>query len=443
MRKRLSCVLAFALGAACTEAGLRESQLTLGGTPQRIAGTGDLSQPRFAGGAGDFLAVTDGGQPRMVFVVNAVTLEVEPVSFRPPPPGVPATPTAAGEFVRDLLVVPDDDSSEGSVTGTAHRAVFLSQASNLLEPGSGIFFFRDSTQCFVKDLATGENFLVSATPDGLPGNHDVTSAVISSSGRFVAFATAATNLYEPVNPSQAPNGASQVYVLDLQTGVLKLISATSAGEPGAGDSTDLAITPDGRFVAFRSEATNLVAGDTNLSSDIFVYDRMHMTMEIASVGGFLGSAEPVLSQDGNFVAFTARAGVTRQVFLRDRSAGTTALVSTGASGPADADCVSPSMTPDATLVAFASRATNLGGFPDPAGYSDIFVVNVGTGALTQASIDVGGTVNGDGDSSQPSLSPDGDFLAYISEALNVADNDPYREDGDANGRANLILAPLG
>jgi len=443
MRKRILCVLASALCVACTESGLRQSQLTLGGTPQRIAGTGDLSQPRFAGGSGNFLAVTDGGQPRMVFVVNAVTLEVEPVSFRPPPPGVPATPTAFGEFVRDLLVVPDDDSSDGSVTGTGRRAVFLSQASNLLQPGTGIFFFDDSTQCFVKDLVTGENFLVSATPDGLPCNHDVTAAVISSSGRFVAFATRATNLYEPVNPSQAPNGASQVYVLDLQTGVLRLISATSDGEPGAGDSTGLAITPDGRFVAFRSDAANLVDGDTNLSSDIFVYDRMHMTMEIASVGAGTASAEPVLSQNGNLVAFTALAGATRQVFLRDRAAGTTTLVSSGAGGPGDADSVSPTMTPDGTLVAFASTSSNLGGFADPAGFSDVFVVNLGTGALTQVSLDVGGTANGDGNSTEPSLSPDRGFIAYISDALNVADNDPDREDGDANGRANLIVAPLG
>ena len=123
MRKRILCVLASALCVACTESGLRASQVTLGGAPQRIAGTGDLSQPRFAGGSGNFLAVTDGGQPRMVFVVNAVTLEVEPVSFRPPPPGVPATPTALGEFVRDLLVVPDDDSSDGSVTGTGELTI--------------------------------------------------------------------------------------------------------------------------------------------------------------------------------------------------------------------------------------------------------------------------------------------------------------------------------
>lgn len=442
-----NAIWVFTLGllcAGCTEAGLRQSQVTLGGTPQRIAGAGPLAQPRFAAGSGSFLAITDGGQPNMVFLVNAVTLQVEPVSFRPPPPGVPATPTAIGEFVRDMLVVPDDDSSSGSVTGTGHRAAFLSQASNLLEPGTGIFFFRDSTQAFVKDIATGENFLVSSTPDGLPGNDDVTSAVISGSGRFVAFATRATDLYDPVDPSQAPNGASQIYVRDLLTGDLKLISTPpSGGEPGTGDSTDLAMTTDGRFVAFLSDATNLVAGDTPMTPDIFVYDRQKMTMTSVTGGLFTNPAEPVISQNGNLIAFTALAGGVRQVFLRDVAAATTTLVSAGAGGPGDQDSVSPTMTPDAMFLAFASTSSNLGGFLDPQGYSDVFLVDLSTGALSQVSIDTGGTLNGDGNSTEPSLSPDGSFLAYISDALNVAANDPDREDGDANGLANLIIAPQG
>ncbi len=448
MRKRILCVFALGFCAACTEAGLRQSQLTLGGTPQRIAGTGDLAQPRFAGGSGSFLAVTDGGQPNMVFVVTATTLQVRPVSFRLPPPGVPATPTAIGEIVRDLLVTPNDDSSGGSVTGTGRLAVFLSQASNLLEPGTGIFFFRDSTQCFLKDVTTGENFLVSMDPDGLPANGDVTSAAISSSGRFVAFATNATNLFEPVNPSQAPNGASQIYVLDLFTGFLQVISATDDGEPGAGDSTDPAITPDGRFVAFRSRAANLVDMDTNLTSDVFVYDRTTMTMDRASIDtagteAYEDAAEPATSQNGNFVAFSAMhvSGGPRQIWLRDRSAGTTTLVS-GPLAAGDMDSASPSITPDGQLVAFASKATNLGGFPDPEEFWDVFVFNSTTGALAQVSIDTGGTANGDGDSTQPSLSPDGSFLAYISDATNVAVNDDDRDDGDANGLADLILLPL-
>lgn len=447
MRKRVVWVAALAFCAACTESGLRASQLTLGGSPQRIAGTGNLKQPRFAGGSGSFLTITDGGTPRMVFMVNAVTLEVDPVSFRPPPPGVPATPTALGEFVRDMLVVPDDDSSGGSVAGTGRAAAFLSQASNLLDPGTGIFFFRDSTQAFAKDLVTGENFLVSSRPDGLPCNDDVRSAEMSSSGRFVAFATRATDLYEPVNPSQAPNGASQIYVRDLLTGDIQLISATSSGEPGAGDSTDPAITPDGRFVAFRSDAPNLVTGDVNGAADIFVYDRQNMTMTLVSVGAFTNPGEPAISQNGNFIAFTALAGLNRQVFLRDVAAGTTALVSANPA-PSDADCTSPAITPGGTMVAFASAATNLDPSiitPDP--FSDVFLANLAAATLRQQSVNVTGfnagtpspLLNADGDSTEPTLSPDGTFIGYVSTALNVAANDPDREDGDANGLANLII----
>lgn len=163
-------------------------------------------------------------------------------------------------------------------------------------------------------------------------------------------------------------------------------------------------------------------------------------MAVASVGPFTNSAEPVISENGNLVAFTALVGLTRQVFLRDLSAGTTALVSANPA-PGDADSESPAMTPDGTMVAFASRSGNLGGFLDPQGYSDVFVATLTAATMTQVSISTDGLANGDGDSREPSLSPDGTFIAYISEARNVAENDPDRADGDANGLANLIIAP--
>jgi Tol biopolymer transport system component len=277
----------------------------------------------------------------------------------------------------------------------------------------------------------------------------VTSAVLSGSGRFVAFATRATNLYTPANPSQAPNGASQVYLRDLLTGDLHLVSMTSSGAPGAGDSTDPAITPDGRFVTFRSTAANLVTGDTNMAADIFVYDGQKMTMQLVSVNTagaqvYTDPGEPAISQNGNFVAFSAVlvVGAPRQIWLRDRAAATTTLVSTGALGAGDADSASPSLSGGAPLVAFASMASNLGGFVDPLGVSDVFLFDNSTGTLTQISIDTGGTMNGDGESTEPTLSPDGNFLGYVSTAQNVAMDDPFREDGDSNGLANLILVPL-
>jgi len=252
-----------------------------------------------------------------------------------------------------------------------------------------------------------------------------------------------------MNPSVAPNGASQIYVRDLLTGDLQLVSMASSGAPGTGDSTDPVISTDGRFVAFRSDASNLLSGDTNMAADIFVYDRMKMTMELVSIttGGlqnYVGPAQPAISENGNFVAFAASlvAGGARQIWLRDRSAGTTTLVSNGAAGPGDMDSASPSLSGTAPLVAFASKATNLGGFPDPSNFWDVFLFNNANLTLVQISIDTGGLVNGDGDSTQPTLSPDGTFLAYISTAMNVAMDNPDRADGDFNGLANLIINPL-
>jgi Tol biopolymer transport system component len=345
------------------------------------------------------------------------------------------------------FVTPDDDSSNGSVDGTTRFAVFLSQASNLLEPGSAVPFYRDSTQAFVKDLATGENFLVSMGVDGLPANHDVTSAIISGQGRFVVFATRATNLYDPESPSETPNGASQIYLWDLLAGELHLVTTSDGFAPALGDSSGAAITPDGRYVAFVSDATNLVAGDTNGTSDIFLYDRATKSMERISVnaaGGeqYIDAREPAISEDGATVAFTAINISTlgpRQVFVRNRVANTVTNVShASAGGEGNGASSSPSLSADGRFVAYASEASNIAS-DDTEGFSDVFVYDRSTALVARASVDADGTGGGDGDSWQPSLSADGQFLAYISRALNVAPDDPSRLEGDANGLANLIV----
>lgn len=447
MRKRVLGLLALGLLAACDGRDTFGASLaTLSGAPRRIAGTGDLAEPRFASSLSLFLTVTDGGQPNLVFLVNGANLDWEPVSFRRPPAGAPSTPTPVGEALIADFVTPDDDSSNGSVDGAARYAVFLSQASNLLDPLSGVPFYRDSVQAFVKDLATGENFLVSMGIDGLPANHDVTSAILSGQGRFVVFATRATNLYEPGSPAQTPNGASQIYVWDLIGGTLELVTTSDGFAPARGDSSDAVITPDGRYVAFVSDATDLVPGDTNGTTDVFLYDRATKSMRRISVapGGaqlYLGAREPAISGDGSVVAFTAAdalPGGARHVYVRDLAADTTTNVSRGPVDPGNDDSSGPSLSADGRFVAFASAASNLAS-DDVEGFADVFVFDRVTAQLARASIDADGTGGGDGDSWSPSLSADGQFLAYISRALNVAPDDPSRLEGDANGLANLIV----
>jgi Tol biopolymer transport system component len=448
MRKRVLGLCALAFCVACTEAGFRQAQLNLSiGTPKRIAGTGDLSEPRFASATGLFLTVTEAGQPSLVYLVTAPTLEVEPVSFRPPPEGTEdADLTAFGEFLRNLFILPEDASFGGSVTGTRRLAVFLSRADDLLEPGTEIFFFRETVQAFLKDLETGDNFLVSGDPDGLPCNADVTAASISSNGRFVVFATAATNLIRPVNGTPTANGSSQVYVYDLFTGLLQLVSRTPGGAPGNGNSMDPAITPDGRSVVFRSVADDLLPGDTNLTADIYLFDRTTVMMERISVdnaGGeaYLDAREPALSANGNFVVFSAVDAAVpagpRQVFLRDRAALTTTMMSRPPGGaPGNGDSSGPCITPDAAVVAFASAASNLS-TADTEGFMDVFAFDLAANTLARVSLDVSGIGGGNGDSWAPTLSPDSGFIGYLSRATNLVANDP-----DTNGLIDLILGPL-
>lgn len=431
MWKRVLWLLVPALVAACNKVGTPPDVLLLA-TPQRTTGIGDLGQPRFAGTGGPYLTVTDSGSPKLVFVVDALTLGVEAVSFRTPPP-LGETTTAIEEIVRNAFALPDDDSSGGSVDGTKGAAAFVSEASDLLDPGTAVFFVRDSPQAFARDVVSGENVLVSMAPNGEPANDDVTSAAMSGGGRFVAFATRATNLVEPLNPQLAPNGASQIYVRDLVTGLIYLISQTSGDAPGAGDSTDPAITPDGRFVVFVSAAENLVVGDANMAADIFVYDRSKQTMTLIP-GAFTAPAEPVISQNGRFVAFTAGGGGAREVFLFDASTGAVTPITPGADG----DCASPSITPDGQFVAFESVATNLV-VGDTEGFSDVFVWN-GTTTARASVVPGDPATGGDGPSFQPTLSADGNFIAYVSSATNVAAPDPARPESQPNGLLALIVA---
>src|SRR5262245_29695996 len=130
---------------------------------------------------------------------------------------------------------------------------------------------------------------------------------LSENGRFVAFQSYASNLV----PNDG-NGCSDVFVRDRQTGETTRVSVSSSGVEGNYYSGEPAISPDGRFVAFVSEATNLVPGDANGVADVFVHDRVtHKTQRVSvSSAGFEAngpSMRPSLSKDGRFIAFASEA----------------------------------------------------------------------------------------------------------------------------------------
>src|SRR5437762_932588 len=187
---------------------------------------------------------------------------------------------------------------------------------------------------------------VSVASGGTEGDDASLGSALSADGRFVAFDSAATDLV-----AGDTNGVSDVFVHDRQTGTIERVSVASGGAQGDGSSGLIgfafppALSAAGRFVAFVSAATNLVTGDTNGAADVFVRDRQTGTTERVSVasGGTQGNAASwglALSADGRFVAFQSDAtnlvagdtnGAT-DVFVRDRQTGMTERVSVASGG---------------------------------------------------------------------------------------------------------------
>jgi Tol biopolymer transport system component len=184
------------------------------------------------------------------------------------------------------------------------------------------------------------------------------------------------------------NNDLDIFVHDRQTGVTEMVSVSSTGAKGNGRSNGLALTPDGRLVAFSSTSANLVSGDTNGEFDIFVRDRQAGTTERVSVSssGEQGNGRtlsPAISDDGRFVAFDSLAdnlvdGDTNgrwawDVFVHDRLTGVTEMVSVssaGVQGSARSDY--PDISADGRFVSFHSQASNLVS-GDTNGSPDVFV----------------------------------------------------------------------
>jgi Tol biopolymer transport system component len=215
------------------------------------------------------------------------------------------------------------------------------------------------------------------------------------------------------------------------------VSVSSSGEEGNAYSLEPPMSADGRFVAFTSEASNLVAGDTNHSLDIFVRDRQTGQTTLASVGTAGAQANgdsyrPSVSGDGRFVAFVSHASnlapVDRKhayydVFIHDRQTGATNLVSETSSGSGgNGESNHPSLSENGRFVAFSSDATNLvsGRTAHPSHHE--FVRDMQTGKIERIDVSSKG-VQGDGDCHDPSISADGRFDAYTSRASNLVKGD--------------------
>ena len=273
---------------------------------------------------------------------------------------------------------------------------------------------------------------------------------ISGTGRFVVFDSLATNLVPGINPQ----GIRQVYLHDRQTGATELISVDSARNPGNDASFVAAVSDDGNVVVFDSFASNLVPNDTNNARDVFLRDRQAGTTQRISqfVNGAQGictaanpldcnSSDPAISADGSIVVFASFSQLTgddsdtaHDVFLFDRTGPSLKRISAGINGTTPNGLSgSPAVSANGRFVAFSSEATNLIPGDTSDEYSDIFVFDVQGGTLRKASMIAGG-VAPDGPSYGPSISGDGRFVAFWSEASNLL--------SDGNGVSDVFVADM-
>ena len=220
--------------------------------------------------------------------------------------------------------------SDTSLSRDGSLVVFFSYASNMVVADNN-----GAADVFLRNRGLQLTELISAGPGGIPGNGDSFNPRISGDGRFVVFSSFADDL-GPVDT----NGNADVYLLDRSTGSMDLVSVSSSGAQGDGLSTDASVSADGRYVAFLTFATNLAPNDTNGASDVLVRDRLagvtlRCSQSTAGVQSSSWSTAPVISADGRFVLFKSIASNLvvgdfnglMDMFQRDIVSGTTTRVS--------------------------------------------------------------------------------------------------------------------
>ncbi|HXD00315.1 MAG TPA: hypothetical protein VN048_13315, partial [Verrucomicrobiae bacterium] len=338
---------------------------------------------------------------------------------------VNASPVALLSARNPSITLPaggDGNSAAPSLSADGRYVVFASTANNLV-PGGNSFY---SLNVFLRDRLSNTTSLVSVNLGGAGGgNGNSILGQVSSNGQFVVFQSDAGNLV----PNDT-NGSTDIFVRDLVAGTTALVSVSTNGGPANGSSTDPVMTPDGRYVAFISYASNLVPNDTNSSPDVFVRDLIAGTNYLVSVGAMLlpgnprssSMAMPAITPDGRYVAFfsTATNLVSQvpatsqgEVYVRDLTAGTTVWASTNAAsivsatlGLSGAPAYHPRLSANGRYVAFKAGPASPGGANVILEYD----MTMGTTAVINTNGMGGSTVLDD--SYGPEMTPDGRFLAF-------------------------------
>lgn len=294
---------------------------------------------------------------------------------------------------------------------------------------------------FVRDRQLGTTSRVSVGTGGVQGNAASNLGGVSLDGRFVSFTSSASNLV-----TGDTNGVADVFLRDLAAGTTERVSLGTGGLQGNGAADNGgAVSDDGRYVSFSSVASNLVATDTNGEQDVFVRDRLAASTELVSVssGGSQGNGDShltAMSGDGLQVSFHSNAtnlvagddNATTDVFVRNRTNGSTILVSASTSGALGNDTSGGgSLDSDGRYIAFYSKASNLvAGDTNWCSFCyDVFIRDrdtdgdsildePGFSSVTRASVTSAGAQL-TGSSAEPAITSNAAYLAFTSDAPNV------------------------
>ena len=352
-------------------------------------------------------------------------------------------PVAAGAQVIERISVSSAGVGGGGESRLACRSapisadgryvVFESDAPDLVPDD-----FNGVTDVFLRDRVLGTTTRLSVDSDGNDANGASMRPCITPDGRYVVFGSEADDLV-----SHDANDVADVFLRDLTLNTTTRISVDRYGSEANGASRIPSISDDGRFVAFISEATDLIVGDGNGVADIYLRDLVLGLNERVSVDQAGGDPDanswtPSMSSDGRYVAFHSGAsdlvpgdGGVVDVFVRDRVLGSTVRATVShLGGDPDGNSYGASISADGRHVSFWSRATNL--VPDDTnGFEDTFVRDLDSATTERVSLCGDGSQIEDLPSWTPSLSADGRYVAFFADSDQLVP-------GDGNGFTDIF-----
>jgi Tol biopolymer transport system component len=354
---------------------------------------------------------------------------------------LPGTSTAVTAQTRRISI----NSNENEKTGPSYvwkralsqdgRIIAFESAAQLVNADDDFNF-----DVYVRNIGTGRTEMVSIKSNGSPGHDDESqSPEISANGRLVVFQSAMDNLV----PNDENTG-SDVFLYNRKSNKVRRMSVSTNGEEAEGSSTEASISPNGRYIAFVSDADNLIGNDGNGAPDVFVKNRLSGVTRRASIrsNGNEGSApseRPSVADDGS-VAFSSDAddlvasddNGSRDTFVHKFSNGNTRLVSVAPNGDeGDGGGWEASISRDGDSVTFLSQSSNLvAGAGDD--HQDIFLHRLPTGKTRLVSKHSNGTFgNADSTVFQGALSYNGRYVTFSSASDNLVN-------GDTNGVIDMF-----